>query len=183
MDLKNKVFIDAVFTSPERDTIEVIWGNPDNEEMYQEYVQVDPENKAYLEVLELGKINFDDIIDATAERNRQARRDFELSAIRIGQEEGWIPKEHTSEKVSKQGGLKIQTEKDIREKIYADISDMIFSAEVPKDRKVKEFMFMTKLQLFEQQKVKDSKDTKTKSALRKAKTPLEMMELAVKLMK
>ena len=60
---------------------------------------------------------------------------------------------------------------------------MIFSAEVPKDRKVKEFMFMTKLQLFEQQKVKDSKDTKTKSALRKAKTPLEMMELAVKLMK
>ena len=44
-------------------------------------------------------------------------------------------------------------------------------------------MFMTKLQLFEQQKVKDSKDTKTKSALRKAKTPLEMMELAVKLMK
>ena len=49
MDLKNKVFIDAVFTSPERDTIEVIWGNPDNEEMYQEYVQVDPKDKAYLE--------------------------------------------------------------------------------------------------------------------------------------
>ena len=181
MDLRKKQFVDAVFTSPERDHIEVIW--KDGEEYMAEIVQVDPKNQAYLEVLKVGKINFDDIIDMTAERKRIERRDFELAAIRIGQEEGWIPKEHTSEKVSKQGGLKIQTEKDIREKIYADISDMIFSAEVPKDRKVKEFMFMTKLQLFEQQKVKDSKDTKTKSALRKAKTPLEMMELAVKLMK
>ena len=181
MDLRKKQFVDAVFTSPERDHIEVIW--KDGEEYMTEIVEIDPKYQAYLEVLELGKINFDDIIDMTAERKRIERRDFELAAIKVGQEEGWIPKEQISEKVSKQGGLKIQTEKDIREKIYADISDMIFSAEVPKERKVKEFMFMTKLQLFEQQKVKDSKDTKTKSALRKAKTPLEMMELAVKLMK
>ena len=126
MDLKNKVFIDAVFTSPERDTIEVIWGNPDNEEMYQEYVQVDPKDKAYLEVLELGKINFDDIIDATAERNRQQRRDFEISAIRIGQEEGWIPKNEYEKQKDQQ--IQIKTERQLREEIYKDISNCCFSS-------------------------------------------------------
>ena len=180
MDLKNKVFIDAVFTSPERDTIEVIRGNPDNEEMYQEYVQVDPKDKAYLEVLELGKINFDDIIDATAERNRQQRRDFEISAIRIGQEEGWIPKNEYEKQKDEQ--IQIKTERQLREEIYKDISNTMFSSDVPEDRKVKEFMFMTKLYLFDLQKIKDHKDTKTKAALRKAKTPLEMMRHAVKLM-
>tara|TARA_Y100001972_G_C7586341_1_gene293996 strand:+ start:354 stop:887 length:534 start_codon:yes stop_codon:yes gene_type:complete len=174
-------FIEAAFLNAERSVVEVLW--QDGDEIYSDHIQVDPKQKTYTGFLEEANINFDDIIEMTAVRRRQERRDFELAAIAIGQEEGWIPKEQTSEKVSKQGGLKIQTEKDIREKIYADISDMIFSDEVPKDRKVKEFMFMTKLQLFEQQKVKDSKDTKTKSALRKAKTPLEMMELAVKLMK
>ena len=180
MDLKNKVFIDAVFTSPERDTIEVIWGNPDNEEMYQEYVQVDPKDKAYLEVLELGKINFDDIIDATAERNRQARRDFELSAIKIGQEEGWIPKDRSDKQ--KEEKIQIKTERQMREEIYKDISDTMFSSDIPKDRKVKEYMFMTKLYLFEHDAIKNSKDTKTKSALRKSKTPFEMIKNAVKLM-
>lgn len=180
MDLKNKQFIDAVFTSPERDTIEVIWGNPDNEEMYQEYVQVDPRDKAYLEVLELGKINFDDIIDATAERNRQQRRDFELSAIKIGQEEGWIPLSQTEKKESDR--VQIKTERQIREEVYADLNEMLYSNEPPKDRKFKEFMFMSKLYLFEHDKLKNSKDTKTKSALRKSKTPFEMIKNAVKLM-
>jgi len=179
MDLKNKVFIDAVFTSPERDTIEVIWGNPDNEEMYQEYVQVDPKDKAYLEVLELGKINFDDIIESTAERNKQQRRDFELAAIKVGQEEGWIPKsQYEKEKEAK---VQIRTERQMREDIYKDISNTMFSTDTPDDRKVKEFMFMTKLYLFEHDAIKNSKDTKTKSALRKSKTPLEMMKMAVKL--
>ena len=58
----------------------------------------------------------------------------------------------------------------------------MFSNDVPKDRKVKEFMFMTKLYLFDLQEIKDHKDTKTKASLRKAKTPIEMMRHAVKLM-
>ena len=177
-----RIFKEAVFLDEERKIVSTVWEEEDGT-YSSESIEVDPKSTMYNKLLQEAKINFDDIIDMTAERKRAERRAFEIEAIKIGQEEGWIPKEQISEKVSKQGGLKIQTEKDIREKIYADISDMIFSAEVPKERKVKEFMFMTKLQLFEQQKVKDSKDTKTKSALRKAKTPLEMMGLAVKLMK
>jgi len=180
MDLKNKQFIDAVFTNPERDTIEVIWGNPDNQEMYQEYIEVDPNNQAYLEVLKLGKINFDNIIDSTAERNRQARRDFELSAIKIGQEEGWIPKEHVKEEEKYE--LKIKTERELREDIYKDLNEMIFDDKPPTDRKVKEFMFMTKLHLFENPKIKEHKDTKSKAALRKAKTPIEMIQQALNLL-
>ena len=185
MDLKNKVFIDAVFTSPGRDTIEVIWGNPDNEEMYQEYVQVDPDSKSYQDLLKEAKIDFDDIIEATAERNRQSRREFELSAIKIGQEEGWIPKVQVEEtedgqKVEKE--IKIKTEHEIKEVVYQNLSSMIFSNEVPEDREIKEFMFMTKLYLFDQDKIREHDDTKTKAALRKSKTPLEMLNAAVKLL-
>ena len=181
MDLKKKEFIDAVFTSPERDIIEVIWGNPGNEQMYQEYVQVDPGNQAYLEVLELGKINFEDIIDATAERNRQQRRDFELAAVKIGQEEGWIAKD-VQETIESGEEITIKTERQLREEIYADINKMIFSDEIPKDRKIKEFMFMTKLYLFDLEQIKEHKDNKTKSALRKSKTPKDMIMNAAKLM-
>ena len=177
MDLRKKQFVDAVFTSPERDHIEVIW--KDSEEYMAEIVQVDPKNQAYLEVLELGKINFDDIIDMTAERKRIERRDFELSAIKIGQEEGWIPKDRSDKQ--KEEKIQIKTERQMREEIYKDISDTMFSSDIPKDRKVKEYMFMTKLYLFEHDAIKNSKDTKTKSALRKSKTPLEMMRHAIKL--
>jgi len=178
MDLRKKQFVDAVFTSPERDHIEVIW--KDGEEYMAEVVQVDPKNQAYLEVLKLGKINFDDIIDMTAERKRIERRDFELSAIKIGQEEGWIPKNEYEKQKDEQ--IQIKTERQLREEIYKDISNTMFSSDVPEDRKVKEFMFMTKLYLFDLEKIKDHKDTKTKAALRKAKTPLEMMRHAIKLM-
>lgn len=178
MDLRKKQFVDATFTSPERDHIEVIW--KDGEEYMTEIVEVDPKNQAYLEVLELGKINFDDIIDMTAERKRIERRDFELSAIKIGQEEGWIPKNEYEKQKDEQ--IQIKTERQLREEIYKDISSTMFSNDTPDDRKVKEFMFMTKLYLFDLEKIKDHKDTKTKAALRKAKTPLEMMRYAIKLM-
>ena len=59
---------------------------------------------------------------------------------------------------------------------------MIFSNEVPEDREIKEFMFMTKLYLFDQDKIREHDDTKTKAALRKSKTPLEMLNAAVKLL-
>ena len=45
-----------------------------------------------------------------------------------------------------------------------------------------QFMFMTKLYLFDQDKIREHDDTKTKAALRKSKTPLEMLNAAVKLL-
>jgi len=183
MDLRNKEFIDAVFTSPKRDTIEVIWGNPDKSEMYQEYVEVDPNSATYNEVLKAANWNFENIIDATAERNKQGRKAFELAAVKIGQEEGWINKEKGfGEAIAAGEEISIKTERQLREEIYADINQMIFSDEIPEDRKVKEFMFMTKLYLFDLEHIKNHKDNKTKSALRKSKTPRDMIMNAAKLM-
>ena len=171
-------FIEAAFLDAERSVVEVLW--QDGDEIYSDHIQVDPRQKTYTDFLGEANINFDDIIEMTAERRKQERRDFELAAIAIGQAEGWIPKNEYEKQKDEQ--IQIKTERQLREEIYKDISNTMFSADIPEDRKVKEFMFMTKLYLFDLQKIKDHKDTKTKAALRKAKTPLEMMRHAIKLM-
>tara|TARA_Y100001978_G_scaffold199177_1_gene213002 strand:+ start:2779 stop:3345 length:567 start_codon:yes stop_codon:yes gene_type:complete len=187
MDLKNKVFIDAVFTSPQRDTVEALWGNPDNDEIYQEYIQVDPDSLSYQDLLKEAKIDFDDIIEATAERNRQQRRDFELSTIKIGQEEGWIPKVQVVEEENLPDGsvkqeISIKTEHEIKEEVYGLMAQKMFSNTVPESREMKEFMFMTKLFLFDHEKIKEHSDTKRKAELRRSKTPLEMLKAAAYLL-
>ena len=171
-------FIEAAFLDAERSVVEVLW--QDGDEIYSDHIQVDPRQKTYKDFLGEANINFDDIIEMTAERRKQERKDFELAAIAIGQAEGWIPKNEYEKQKDEQ--IQIKTERQLREEIYKDISSTMFSVDIPEDRKVKEFMFMTKLYLFDLQKIKDHKDTKTKAALRKAKTPLEMMRHAVKLM-
>ena len=59
---------------------------------------------------------------------------------------------------------------------------MIFSKEPADDRAVKEFMFMTKLWIFDQPKVVESDNKELKQKVRRAKTPYEMMKGAIELL-
>ena len=79
----SKKFINASFTSSERDNIEVLWQDPESEEIYIDNVEVNSQDVSYKELM--GYTTFDDIVDATAEKNKRQRRDFELAAVVIGQ--------------------------------------------------------------------------------------------------
>ena len=170
-------FIDATFLAEDRSIVEVLWEDGEGT-IYPEIVEVNPHDKTYVAFLEEAEINFDDIIDRTAEKNKAQRREFEFAAIMIGQQEGWIPKEEASAAT----GIEIKTERQIREDVFTDLNDMIFSKEPADDRAVKEFMFMTKLWIFDHPKVVESDNKELKQKVRRAKTPYEMMKSAIELL-
>ena len=180
----SKKFINASFTSSERDNIEVLWQDPESEEIYIDNVEVNSQDVSYKELM--GYTTFDDIVDATAEKNKRQRRDFELAAVIIGQQEGWIPKEQgqsIQERIEDTGEIiGIKTEVQMREEIFKDINDMMFSKEVPEDKKMKELLFMLKLYVFDQPQVAASKDKELKKVCRRAKTPFEALKAAVQLL-
>ena len=187
--MAERKFINATFTNSDRDNVEVMWKDPESEEHYIENVEVNDQDVSFKELM--GYVSFDDIVDATAERNRKQRRDFELAAVAIGQAEGWIPKEQ-GEAISKrirEGAVEdeagnvvgIKTESQIREEVFKEINNMLFMQEEPEDKETKELMFMLKLYVFDQDKVSKHKDKKLKAACRKAKTPFEVIKTAVQL--
>ena len=177
----SKKFINASFTSSARDNIEVLWQDPESEEIYIDNVEVNSQDVSYKELM--GYTTFDDIVDATAEKNKRQRRDFELAAVIIGQQEGWIPKEQgQSIQESIEEHIGIKTEVQMREEIFKDINDMMFSKEVPEDKKMKELLFMLKLYVFDQPQVSKHKNKELKKACRRAKTPFEALKAAVQLL-
>ena len=170
-------FIDATFVAEDRSIVEVLWEDGEGT-IYPEIVQVNPHDKTYVAFLEESGLNFDDIIDRTAEKNKAQRRDFEQAAIFIGQQEGWIP----TEVAEQDHGLQIKTEQQVRETVFRDLNSMLFSKDAAEDRITKEFMFMTKLWLFDNDKVKESKNKELKQKARRAKTPFEMIKCAIELL-
>jgi len=206
VDLKKKKLMSATYTNSERTNVEVLWSFPDTTEVMAVNVPVDSSDPQYKELMSL--ISFDDLLDMTAERNRQARRDFELATVAIGQQEGWIPKVKVDDTRMEAGddtgdgsqqdhmidtgeapleespfaAAGIKTEQQIREEIYKDLSSLLFSKEVPEDKKAKEFIFMTKLYLFDREEVMNSKNKELKKEARRAKTPFETLKKAILLL-
>tara|TARA_B100000287_G_scaffold176439_2_gene166444 strand:+ start:865 stop:1497 length:633 start_codon:yes stop_codon:yes gene_type:complete len=206
VDLKKKKLMSATYTNSERTNVEVLWSFPDTSEVMAVNVPVDSSDPQYKELMSL--ISFDDLLDMTAERNRQARRDFELATVAIGQQEGWIPKVKVDDTRMEAGddtgdgsqqdhmidtgeaplegspfaAAGIKTEQQIREEIYKDLSSLLFSKEVPEDKKAKEFIFMTKLYLFDREEVMNSKNKELKKEARRAKTPFETLKKAILLL-
>lgn len=187
----SRKFINASFTSSARDNIEVLWQDPESEEIYIDNVEVNSQDVSYKELM--GYTTFDDIVEATAEKNKKQRRDFELAAVIIGQQEGWIPKEQgqsIQERIEERVEVEedtgeivgIKTEVQMREEIFKDINDMMFSKEVPEDKKMKELLFMLKLYVFDQPQVSKHKNKELKKACRRAKTPFEALKTAVQLL-
>lgn len=213
VDLKKKKLMSATYTNSERTNVEVLWSFPDTTEVMAVNVPVDSSDPQYKELMSL--ISFDDLLDMTAERNRQARRDFELATVAIGQQEGWIPKVKVDDTRMDAGddtgdgrqqdhmidtgeapvegivplGSKspfaaagIKTEQQVREEVYKDLSSLLFSKEVPEDKKAKEFIFMTKLYLFDREEVMNHKNKELKKEARRAKTPFETLKKAILLL-
>jgi len=140
--------IEAYFANSENNTVEVIY--EDGKRAINHYLPVDYNNQDFKDLV--SEYSTDKIAQATIARNRRYAQ--QLSDI-------------------VDAGIKSKT--DLKQRVSVeDFVKSILNFD-PDDAQCKEILFTTKVEIFETAKVKGSSNKEKKSALRSAKTPLELL--------
>jgi len=142
--------IEAYFTNSENDTVEVIY--KDGAKAVNHYLKVDFTDDDFKDLI--SEYDTDKIAEATIQRNRKYAQQL-------------------SDMVD--AGIKVKT--DVKAQI--SVEELVNKLLVfdSKDEEAKEILFTLKIQVFEQQKVKESTNNELKSRLRSAKTPVELLSV------
>ena len=142
--------IEAYFTNSENDTVEVIYN--DGTKAVNHYLKVDFTDDDFKDLV--SEYDTDKIAEATIQRNRKYAQQL-------------------SDMVD--AGIKVKT--DVKAQI--SVEELVNKLLVfdSKDEEAKEILFTLKIQVFEQQKVKESTNNELKSRLRSAKTPVELLSV------
>lgn len=142
--------IEAYFTNSENDTVEVIYN--DGARAVNHYLKVDFTDDDFKDLI--SEYDTDKIAEATIQRNRKYAQQL-------------------SDMVD--AGIKVKT--DVKAQI--SVEELVNKLLVfdSKDEEAKEILFTLKIQVFEQQKVKESTNNELKSRLRSAKTPVELLSV------
>jgi len=114
----------------------------------------------------LEKYSYDQIMEMTYVYNADAKKMHEQQVYAIAKKNGIL--------------ASINVEDMINEDFINRFVQLFFDKGLP-ENEAKELLFKTKLQLFELDKVRDCKDRKIKSKLRKAKTLLEVFSAMAEL--
>ena len=160
MAIKGHEFLTAHFSDNERTIVEAYWTTPDGKETRVEYIEA-REGDVNWEAL-LKHIDIDSLHESTYKQIRRQNEAFENDVIKIGKERGLI-----YDLTDNNAGVY----KMIAHALFQD-----FNEEEDKER-----LFMFKLELFELDLVKKSKNRNLKSELRKSKTLLEAIKTAVEI--
>jgi len=156
-----KTLLQATFTDNARKTCRVLWAM-DDQTVEEEHVLVDKNSKMWKEVLE--HTTLDEIHVATYKQIREDNAEFERTVIDIAKERGYI--------------YDIDS---VNTEIYKAIASAIFA---PFDAEVdKEKLFLTKLQIFEMDRIKNAKDRAIKSKIRKATNLIDTVYFACELLR
>jgi len=140
--------IEAYFANSENNTVEVIY--EEGKRAINHYLPVDYNNQDFKDLV--SEYSTDKIAQATIARNRRYAQ--QLSDI-------------------VDAGIKSKT--DLKQRVSVeDFVKSILNFD-PDDAQCKEILFTTKVEIFETAKVKGSANKEKKSALRSAKTPLELL--------
>ena len=149
-------FSRAHFTNDARTTIEAYWTDGKRERV--EWIEAKEGDVHYEHLLKF--IDIDALHEATYKHIKEQNEAFEDSVIKIAKERGLIydfDEQNTD--------------------VYKAFVQVMFGKFDPK--KDKEKLFLYKLQLFEADQVKQSKDTKKKKELRQAKTMIDATKVAL----
>ncbi len=158
MAIPGHEFLSAHFSNNERTTVESYWITPDGKETRVEYIEA-KEGDANWENL-LTHIDIDTLHEATYKQIRAQNEAFEDSVIKIAKERGMIydfNDQHTD--------------------VHKAFAQFLFGDFDPE--RDKEKLFLYKLQLFETDAIKKSRQTKKKKELRQAKTIKEATLIAL----
>lgn len=156
-----KSLLSATFTDNARKSCLVLWAM-DDATVEEEHVVVDKNSKMWQEVLKHTTI--DEIHVATYKQIREDNEEFQNTVIQIAKERGFI--------------YDIDS---VNTEIYKAIASAIFAPFDPEADKEK--LFLTKLQIFEMDRIKNAKDRTIKSKIRKATNLIDTVYFACELLR
>lgn len=156
---ENYKFIDAYFTNNEKTVITSLWEDKDGETI-EAAIPAEDDNPLWKELLNMPDITIDSLHERTYKYIREQRAIFEDQIITIGKREGLI-----------------YDVDNINTDIYKAIAHCVFSDFNEEDDKEK--LFMYKISLFEADLIKNCKDKKLKTALRRTKNIVEATKAAI----
>lgn len=153
-------FLTAHFTNNERTIVESLWVDPKTNEIREYTLQAVEGNEDWETLLK--HIDIDSLHESTYKYIREQNDQYENEVIRIAKERGMI-----------------YDVDEVNTEIYKVIGSAIFAPFDPE--KDKEKLFMFKLQLFEIESIKNSKNKELKTLLRKSKNIIESTKIAIQI--
>lgn len=146
--------ISAYFIDNERENIELVVRAEDQKSVFTEILPFDENNEQYKILLKA--ISLDDIHEATYEKKKEERKLYEDEIKRIAVKEGLV--------------------KRIVDNVDNDFFKLLFDFLLSDKKEHIDRLFNFKIYIFEQEIVQNSKNEKVKTAIRKAKTPIEVLD-------
>tara|TARA_B100000745_G_scaffold199484_1_gene131572 strand:- start:94 stop:636 length:543 start_codon:yes stop_codon:yes gene_type:complete len=159
MTITETNYITAHFIDNERKNIHVLLKSDDGTSVYPYILEYNPDDPICQEFLKL--CSLDQLHENTWQKKKEERKDFVSQVKRIAQKEGLIK----------------QVIEDVDSEFMTLMMDFLLS-----DKKEHiDRLFNFKIFLFEHDIVKNYKDENKKTAIRKAKTPLEALKLFIEI--
>jgi hypothetical protein len=152
-------YVSAYFSDQNKQTVMSFWEDPDDTDCLVEFtIQADPEDPDYKALLE--HVSVDELHTNTWEYIKESEQGFKDQVIAIAKENGWI----------------VNIDDGGSNDLYKILIDLLFNFNKEED---KERLFHFKLQLFEQEFLKNCKDKEIKKKIRRSETILEVVSHAV----
>ena len=151
--ITKKNYVVAKFIDEDRKNIEILLKDGDITRPH--IIEADEDNSDYQKLLKI--ISLDDLHEQTHNINKAESEAFKEFALGIAKEGGLIQQEENLEKT----------------KMYPTLVEAIFNRDEDEDD-----LFALKLALFEVEEIRESKNTKLKTKLRKAKSKIEVLRFA-----
>ena len=152
-------YITAHFIDNERKNIEVILKDDDETKVYPYILEYNPDNPICKELLKV--CSLDELHENTWEKKKVERKDFESMVKRVAQKDGLLKK--------------------IIESVDSEFITLMMDFLLSDKKENIDRLFNFKIYLFENDMVKNYKDENKKTAIRKAKTPLEALKFFIEI--
>ena len=147
----------AHFKDNERTTVEVLWVDPETNQLTEEYIEAKEGDAAWEHLLTL--ITIDQLHENTYKFIKEQKQQLDDYIMQLAKDQGMI-----------------YDIDNVNTEMYKAASNLIFKSFDPKEDK--EALFMYKLSLFENEIINGSKNRSAKAKIRKAKTLVEATRLA-----
>ena len=148
--LKNNL-ISAYFIDNDRQNIELMCRSEDHLSVFTEILPFDVNNEQFKILSKV--VSLDELHEATWQKKKEERKEYEQEVKRIAVQEGLLKK--------------------IIENVDNDYFELMFDFFLSNKPEHIDRLFNFKIYIFEQEMIRNSKNEKVKTAIRKSKTPIE----------
>lgn len=143
--------ISAYFIDNDRQNIELMCRSEDHLSVFTEILPFDVNNEQFKILSKV--VSLDELHEATWQKKKEERKEYEQEVKRVAVQEGLLKK--------------------IIENVDNDYFELMFDFFLSNKPEHIDRLFNFKIYIFEQEMIRNSKNEKVKTAIRKSKTPIE----------